>query len=44
MAVIIADRLVDAQVDRQVRGWEKTSDHAPTWITLSDSKPKRRKR
>uniref|UniRef100_UPI0035C97319 exodeoxyribonuclease III n=1 Tax=uncultured Sphingomonas sp. TaxID=158754 RepID=UPI0035C97319 len=32
----IAGRLVDAQVDRQVRGWEKTSDHAPTWITLAD--------
>ncbi|WP_254509393.1 exodeoxyribonuclease III [Anatilimnocola floriformis] len=23
-----------AGVDRDVRGWEKTSDHAPTWITL----------
>jgi len=34
-------RLVDAQVDRDVRGWEKTSDHAPVWIQLSD-KPKRR--
>jgi exodeoxyribonuclease III len=34
-------------VDREVRGWEKTSDHAPTWITLADSsKPSagRRKR
>ena len=31
----IADRLEDAQVDRFVRGWEKTSDHAPTWIELS---------
>lgn len=31
----IADRLVDAQVDRHVRGWEKTSDHAPVWIELS---------
>ncbi len=29
-------RLVDAQVDGQVRGWEKTSDHAPVWITLAD--------
>jgi exodeoxyribonuclease III len=27
-------RLRDAQVDRHVRGWEKTSDHAPTWIDL----------
>lgn len=26
--------LVDAGVDRDVRGWEKPSDHAPTWIEL----------
>jgi exodeoxyribonuclease III len=39
----LRSRLVDAQVDRHVRGWEKTSDHAPVWIALSD-KPKRRKR
>jgi len=32
----IAGRLVAAGVDRDVRGWEKTSDHAPTWIELSD--------
>jgi exodeoxyribonuclease-3 len=30
----LAGRLQDAQVDRQVRGWEKTSDHAPVWIEL----------
>ena len=30
----LAPRLVDAQVDRDVRGWEKTSDHAPVWIEL----------
>ena len=29
-------RLVGAGVDRQVRGWEKTSDHAPVWIELGD--------
>lgn len=29
-----AKRLRAAQVDRDVRGWEKTSDHAPVWITL----------
>ena len=23
-------------VDKHVRGWEKTSDHAPTWITLAE--------
>jgi exodeoxyribonuclease-3 len=30
-----ASRLVGADVDRQVRGWEKPSDHAPTWIELT---------
>jgi exodeoxyribonuclease-3 len=25
-----------AGVDREVRGWEKTSDHAPVWIELAD--------
>jgi exodeoxyribonuclease-3 len=39
----LADRLADAQVDRDVRGWEKTSDHAPVWIELAD-KPKRRRK
>ncbi|MFA6087289.1 exodeoxyribonuclease III [Mucilaginibacter sp.] len=29
-------RLVAAGVDRNVRGWEKTSDHAPVWIELAD--------
>ncbi len=28
-------RLVDAGVDRDVRGWEKSSDHCPVWIELS---------
>jgi exonuclease III len=23
-------------VDRFVRGWDKTSDHAPTWVEISD--------
>jgi exodeoxyribonuclease-3 len=39
----LADRLVDAQVDAHVRGWEKSSDHAPVWIELAD-KPKRRRK
>jgi exodeoxyribonuclease-3 len=30
----LAPRLLDAGVDRDVRGWEKASDHAPTWIKL----------
>ncbi len=29
-----AARLRTATVDRHVRGWEKTSDHAPVWIEL----------
>jgi len=29
-----AKRLKSAGVDRDVRGWEKTSDHAPVWIQL----------
>lgn len=32
----LAGRLVDAQVDSHVSGWEKTSDHAPVWIELED--------
>ena len=32
----LARRLLAAGVDRDVRGWEKASDHAPTWIELSD--------
>jgi exodeoxyribonuclease-3 len=31
-----AKRLKAAGVDRDVRGREKTSDHAPTWISLGD--------
>ena len=38
-----AEMLVAAGVEREVRGWEKTSDHAPTWITLGE-KPKARAR
>jgi exodeoxyribonuclease-3 len=30
-------RLVDANVDRWVRGEPKPSDHAPTWVELADS-------
>jgi exodeoxyribonuclease-3 len=31
----LAPRLVDAGVDRWVRGEPKASDHAPAWVTLS---------
>lgn len=30
----LTKRLKTAQVDRYVRGWEKTSDHAPVWIEV----------
>lgn len=30
----VLPRLEDSGVDREVRGWEKSSDHAPVWITL----------
>ena len=30
----VSKRLKAAGVNREVRGWEKTSDHAPTWIEL----------
>ncbi|AWI26206.1 exodeoxyribonuclease III [Flavobacterium pallidum] len=30
----LSGQLKSGGVDRHVRGWEKTSDHAPVWITL----------
>lgn len=36
----ISKRLIAAGVDYHVRGWEKSSDHAPVWIELSDDKKK----
>ena len=38
-----AKRLVDAGVDREVRGLEGASDHAPAWIVLRDKPAARRK-
>jgi exodeoxyribonuclease-3 len=32
----LAGRLEAAEVDAQVRGWEKTSDHAPVWVRLGE--------
>lgn len=29
-------RLLSAGVDREVRGWEKSSDHAPVWIEVGE--------
>jgi exodeoxyribonuclease III len=31
-------RLIAAAVDKHVRGWEKTSDHAPVWIEIKDKR------
>jgi exodeoxyribonuclease-3 len=39
----LADRLTAAEVDREPRGWDGTSDHAPVWIELAD-KPRRPRR
>lgn len=32
----LVNRLKAGGVDRYVRGWEKSSDHAPVWIELAD--------
>lgn len=32
---ILAERLTSGGVYKEVRGWEKSSDHAPVWIELS---------
>lgn len=32
----LVKKLKDAGVDKEVRGWEKTSDHAPVWIKISN--------
>ena len=34
LSPMAADRYLDAGVDKQFRGREKASDHAPTWVTL----------
>ena len=40
----LAGRLEDAGVDREVRGREGASDHAPAWIRLGTGDPPRAKR
>ena len=37
----LTDRLQDAGVDRQTRGMEGASDHAPVWIKLRDAPDRR---
>lgn len=39
----LAARLKTAGVNRNPRGWQRTSDHAPVWIELSE-RPRRRRR
>lgn len=36
LSSLLAKRLKAAGVDKYVRGWEKTSDHAPVWIELKN--------
>ncbi|HWV72997.1 MAG TPA: exodeoxyribonuclease III [Pseudosphingobacterium sp.] len=36
LSPLVAPRLTEGGIDRNVRGWEKASDHAPVWITLKD--------
>ena len=38
----LASRLIAAGVDRQVRIWEKASDHAPVWVEVADPAVPRR--
>lgn len=40
----VAARLAKADVDKHVRGWEHTSDHAPVWIELADNPVKKRRK
>lgn len=40
----LAGRLVKGEVDKHVRGWEHTSDHAPVWIELADEPIKKRRK
>jgi exodeoxyribonuclease-3 len=40
----LAARLTGAGVDRDVRGWEGSSDHAPTWIVLQNARKRRSRR
>ena len=33
----VRQRLLRAGVDREVRGWDRASDHAPVWVELQDN-------
>ena len=36
LSPVLSDRLTAGGVERAVRGWDKTSDHAPVWIEIAD--------
>jgi len=40
----LAQNLAEAGVDRDVRGWEKASDHAPAWVVLRERRKPARPR
>lgn len=40
----LAGRLSAGDVDREVRGWEKASDHAPAWIELAEGDGRKKSR
>jgi exodeoxyribonuclease-3 len=44
LAPAIADRLVKGGVDREVRGWDHASDHAPVWIEIKNLSEAERRR
>jgi exodeoxyribonuclease-3 len=43
LSPVLAKRLLAAGVDREVRGWDKASDHAPVWIEVGDARENGRK-
>lgn len=44
LSPVVADRLADAGVDKEVRGQEGASDHAPAWVTLTGGRSLKRRR
>ncbi len=44
LSPMLVDALVDAGVDREVRGREGASDHAPAWVVLKPRSPRARRK
>jgi exodeoxyribonuclease-3 len=40
LSPVLKDRLTDAGVDREVRGKQGASDHAPSWVVLKSRSPR----